>query len=39
MRDKHKCQWNDGYFCNKGIPGTPCEPYGCVAYTEKEDEK
>ena len=32
------CKWYNGGDCMKGLPGTPCEPNGCVAWTEKEDE-
>ena len=32
------CKWNDGVFCKKGLPGTPCDIYGCVAYTKKEED-
>lgn len=33
---KEKCIYNDGFFCNKGLPGTQCDIYGCVAYIEKK---
>jgi len=37
--DTDKCRWKDGYYCKKGLPGTICNIVGCVAYSEKEDEK
>ena len=35
------CKWlRNGNECGKGIPGTPCEVVGCVAWEHyKEDEK
>ena len=35
------CKWFRGGDCGKGLPGTPCEVVGCVAWQEyeKEDEK
>lgn len=36
------CKWlRNGDECGKGLPGTPCEVIGCVAweYVEKEEEK
>lgn len=36
--EKTNCKWNDGDTCNKGLPGTPCDIYGCVAFTKKEEE-
>lgn len=29
--NKADCIFCDGPFCMKGLPGTPCEPAGCVA--------
>lgn len=35
------CKWlRNGNECGKGLPGTPCDPDGCVAWEHyKEDEK
>ena len=36
------CKWlRNGDECGKGLPGTPCEVVGCVAWEEfeKEDKK
>ena len=34
-RRKVDCIYNDGYFCNKGLPGTPCDLCGCAAFYPK----
>ena len=32
------CKWlTNGDECGKGLPGTPCEPIGCVAWTHYKD--
>lgn len=32
------CKWFRGGDCGKGLPGTPCEVVGCVAWEHyKED--
>ena len=35
---QRNCKYNDGAFCNKGLPGTQCDIYGCVAYMPKDSE-
>ena len=32
---KDDCIYNDGEFCKKGLPGTPCHLVGCVAFYPK----
>lgn len=34
------CKWlRNGDECGKGLPGTPCEVVGCVAWEHYEEEK
>lgn len=34
------CKWfRNGGECGKGLPGTPCELEGCVAWEHSEEEK
>ena len=33
------CKWYQGGDCGKGLPGTPCELKGCVAWEQYEEEK
>ena len=39
VRKQMTCKWyRNGGECGKGLPGTPCELAGCVAWEEyKED--
>ena len=29
---KEDCEWYRNGNCGKGLPGTPCDIYGCVVY-------
>jgi hypothetical protein len=29
---KEDCEWYRNGDCGKGLPGTPCDIYGCVVY-------
>jgi hypothetical protein len=33
------CKWYLGGDCGKGLPGTPCELKGCVAWEEYKEEE
>lgn len=34
------CKWfRNGGECGKGLPGTPCELEGCVAWEHSEEDK
>jgi hypothetical protein len=34
------CKWlRNGDECGKGLPGTPCEVVGCVAWEHYKDNK
>ena len=34
------CKWfRNGSECGKGLPGTPCELEGCVAWEHSEEDK
>ena len=37
-REKDDCIYNDGCLCTKGLPGTPCQLDGCVAFISKESK-
>lgn len=39
VRKQMSCKWlRNGDECGKGLPGTPCEVVGCVAWQEYEKE-
>lgn len=40
VRKQMSCKWYcNGGECGKGLPGTPCELVGCVAWEENKEDK
>ena len=39
VKRQMECKWlRNGEECGKGLPGTPCEPVGCVAWQSYKEE-